>query len=574
MRQGSDALAGINGDFSAGFANVLSNRLRESTMSLSLKLLSLATALAVYGTANAAAVDTNVVASRAMNNIKTHMGATRATTNDAFTVRDVIVDANGTEHVRMDRTYFGLPVLGGDIVVHSRAGSFLGSSQTLQNALSLSVTPTISSNDAIARASKQFTSSTDASPTAQLIVYAAGAAPKLAYETVFSGTGADRTPTRMHYIVDARTGALLAQWDTIRTGTPPAAGGGSSTAAVGKGYSVLSGMVSLNTALNSRKFYELNDLTRGGTHTIDMAGLGDRWTGTQMIDGDNVWGNSSMSDRASVAVDAQWAVSETWDYYNAAFGRQGIANDGQGITLRVHYLTKYNDAFYDSSNDTMTFGDGDGTTYNPFVALDVTAHEISHGVTAKTANLNYSGASGALNEATSDIFGTMVEFYANNANNPPNYLIGEKVFINNPAPQFGLRSMFKPSFDGISPDCYPTPDPDPNGYEYFFNNYMDVHYSSGVANHFFFLLAEGAVPPAGYGLTPADEVCDGNIAITGIGRAAAQQIWYRALTVYMTSSTDYAGARAATLSAATDLYGAGSTTYNAVAAAWDAVNVH
>jgi Zn-dependent metalloprotease len=107
-----------------------------------------------------------------------------------------------------------------------------------------------------------------------------------------------------------------------------------------------------------------------------------------------------------------------------------------------------------------------------------------------------------------------------------------------------------------------------------------VHYSSGVANHFYYLLAEGAVVPAGFGsgtwanLTTASMVCNGNTAITGIGRDAASKIWYRALTVYMTSNTNYAGARAATLSAAADLYGNGTANYNAVAAAWSAVGVN
>ena len=106
-----------------------------------------------------------------------------------------------------------------------------------------------------------------------------------------------------------------------------------------------------------------------------------------------------------------------------------------------------------------------------------------------------------------------------------------------------------------------------------------MHYSSGVANHFYYLLAEGAVVPAGFGagtwanLSPSSLVCNGNTSLTGIGRTAAAKIWYRALTVYMTSSTNYAAARAATLSAATDLYGAGSSQYNAVAAAWTAVSV-
>ena len=107
-----------------------------------------------------------------------------------------------------------------------------------------------------------------------------------------------------------------------------------------------------------------------------------------------------------------------------------------------------------------------------------------------------------------------------------------------------------------------------------------MHFTSGVANHFFYLLAEGAVVPAGWGagtqwnLTPSALVCNGNVSLTGIGREAATQIWYRALTVYMTSTTNYANARVATMSAAGDLYGVGSAQQNAVAATWDAVNVH
>ena len=103
---------------------------------------------------------------------------------------------------------------------------------------------------------------------------------------------------------------------------------------------------------------------------------------------------------------------------------------------------------------------------------------------------------------------------------------------------------------------------------------LDVHYSSGPGNHFFYLLAEGAVNPTGFSYTPSQLVCNGDTGVTGIGRDAAQRIYYRALTVYFTSNETYPQARAHTLQAATDLYGAGSTQYNAVARAWSAVNVN
>jgi Zn-dependent metalloprotease len=114
---------------------------------------------------------------------------------------------------------------------------------------------------------------------------------------------------------------------------------------------------------------------------------------------------------------------------------------------------------------------------------------MSHGVTSRTANLIYSGESGSLNEATSDIFGTMVEYYANNANDPGDYVVGEELFKNNANMSQAIRYMFKPTLDNYSQHCY-----DPATTPTF-----EVHGGSGIANSFFYLLAEGAVVPAGFG---------------------------------------------------------------------------
>ncbi len=119
----------------------------------------------------------------------------------------------------------------------------------------------------------------------------------------------------------------------------------------------------------------------------------------------------------------------------------------------------------------MTYGDGDGSTFGPLVSLDVAGHEMSHGVTENTSNLTYSGESGGLNEATSDIFGTMVEFYAANANDPGDYYIGEEFDLANGE---GFRRMDDPQLDGSSYSCYFAGIGD-----------TDVHYSSGVGDHFF-----------------------------------------------------------------------------------------
>ena len=498
-------------------------------------------------------------------------GIIRGAKGDVFAARDAIVDADGTEHVRFERSYRGLPVIGGDFVMHSRNGQLRNVSQSLKSAARPNLVAQFGSDEAIVEAGARFGSKFFGAPTSRMVVYARGASPVLAHEVVFNGIKADQTPTEMHYFVDASSGRILDQWDTVHTAKPRPGGTGctGATAAVGTGKSLTEGSVVLNTT-KCGSTYQLVDMTRGGGATNNMslktAGLGSVFTGTT-----NVWGDFLVSNAQTVAADAHYGVATTWDYYKNMHGRTGIANDGVGALTRVHYGRNYQNAFWSDGCFCMTFGDGDnGATILPLVALDIAGHEMSHGVTSRTANLIYSGESGSLNEATSDIFGTMVEYYANNANDPGDYVVGEELFKNNANMSQAIRYMFKPTLDNYSQHCY-----DPATTPTF-----EVHGGSGIANSFFYLLAEGAVVPAGFGagtwanLTPSSLVCNGNTSLVGIGRTAAGKIWYRALTVYMTSGTNYAQARAATLSAAADLYGAGSTQHNAVAAAWSAVKVN
>ncbi|MHB9850954.1 M4 family metallopeptidase [Streptomyces krungchingensis] len=478
-------------------------------------------------------------------------------------VRDVVVDKDGTQHVRYDRTYRQLPVLGGDFVVHlAPGGAYRSADRATRSPLSLpSVTPGLAAPKAadlavnalraahLGEALKKIT----AKP--RLVVDALHGTPKLAWQTTVVAQDSLGNPVARSVLTDARTGAQIDAWDTIETAT-------------GDGKSLYSGTVPLETTL-SGSTYQLKDPTRGNTYTGDAANKTDlcifgicfsRAPATLFTDADNHWGSGTTSDRSSAAVDAQYGTNETWDYYKNVHGRNGIAGDGKGSYNRVHYGNNYNNAFWDDSCFCMTYGDGDGTTFGPLVALDVAGHEMSHGVTSKTAALTYSGESGGLNEATSDIFGTMVEWYANNSSDAGDYLIGEKI-VRSGFGKPALRFMDKPSKDGNSADCWSSS-----------VGNLDVHYSSGVANHFAYLLAEGSGAKTVNGVSYDSPTCNGS-TVTGIGHDKVGKIWYRALTVYMTSSTKYAGARTATLNAAKDLYGAGSTEYNAVAAAWSAVSV-
>ncbi|MFF9026860.1 M4 family metallopeptidase [Streptomyces iakyrus] len=478
-------------------------------------------------------------------------------------VRDVVVDEDGTRHVRYDRTYHRLPVLGGDFVLHLNPdGTYRGTSRATTSALSLaSVTPKVTAPKAadlaanLLRAAHLGETLKKLTAKPRLVVDALHGAPKLAWQTDAAAHDERGNPVGRTVLTDATTGARIDAWDTMES-------------ASGDGESLYGGTVPLETTASGSS-YRLKDATRGGTYTGDAENKTDqcllticltRAPATLFTDADNHWGTGTAADRSTVAVDAQYGTDVTWDYYKKVHGRAGIAGDGKGSFNRVHYGKDYNNAFWDDNCFCMTYGDGDGKLMGPLVSLDVAGHEMSHGVTSKTAALTYSGESGGLNEATSDIFGTLVEFHAANAEDRGDWLIGEKV-VRSGLGREALRFMDKPSKDGKSADCWNPKLGD-----------LDVHYSSGVGNHFAYLLAEGSGGKTLNGVAYNSPTCDGS-TVNGIGRAALGKIWYRALTVYMTSSTDYADARTATLSAAKDLYGADSTEQKAVAAAWKAVAV-
>ncbi|MFG3173234.1 M4 family metallopeptidase [Streptomyces sp. NPDC048200] len=470
---------------------------------------------------------------------------------EKLVVRDVVKDADGTVHTRYERTYNGLPVLGGDLVVHeTKAGKTEGVTKATKAAIKVSslkaaVTTAKAEKQALTAAKDAGSDKTAADQAPRKVIWAATGKPTLAYETVVGGLQDDGTPNELHVITDAATGKKLYEYQGIETGT---------------GKSLYSGTVTLSTT-KSGTTYNLTDGTRGGHKTYNLK-HGTSGTGTLFTDADDVWGTgaaSSSTTDQTAAADAAYGAQETWDFYKNTFGRSGIKNNGVGAYSRVHYGNSYVNAFWDDSCFCMTYGDGSGNTH-PLTSLDVAGHEMSHGVTSNTAGLNYSGESGGLNEATSDIFGTGVEFYAANSSDVGDYLIGEKININGDGTP--LRYMDKPSKDGGSKDSWSST-----------VGNLDVHYSSGVANHFFYLLSEGSGAKTINGVSYNSPTSNGT-TVTGIGRAKALQIWYKALTTYMTSTTKYAGARTATLSAASALYGSTSTEYKTVAAAWSAVNVN
>ncbi|MFE9398802.1 M4 family metallopeptidase [Streptomyces flavidovirens] len=463
---------------------------------------------------------------------------------EKLAVRDVVQDRDGTTHTRYERTYDGLPVLGGDLIVaETKAGRTEGVTKASKAPLksidmSAEVAPAVAEKQALGAAKAEGAKKTEADRAPRKVVWMGQGEPTLAYETVVGGLQHDGTPNELHVVTDASTGKKIFEWQAIHNGT---------------GNTQYSGQVTVGSAPS----YTLTDTGRGNHKTYNL-NRGTSGTGTLFSGPDDVWGDGTPQNLETAGADAAYGAGLTWDYFKNVHGRSGIRGDGVGAYSRVHYGNAYVNAFWSDACFCMTYGDGANNT-KPLTSIDVAAHEMTHGITSNTAGLVYSGESGGLNEATSDIFAAAVEFNANNPKDVGDYLVGEKIDIRgNGTP---LRYMDKPSRDGSSKDAW-----------YSGIGSIDVHYSSGPANHWFYLLSEGSGPKTVNGVSYDSPTSDG-LPVTGIGREKAAQIWFKALTTKFGSSTNYAGARTGTLAVAGELYGTTSAEYKAVADAWAGVNV-
>jgi len=279
-------------------------------------------------------------------------------------------------------------------------------------------------------------------------------------------------------------------------------------------------------------------------------------------DSDNVWTDGAL-------VDAHVFSGFVYDYYYKRHGRRGLDNANIAVHSVTHALRRddwyfyplgiilsyFANAFY-LGEGVMYYGDGlppDATLYGQHVnymagALDIVAHELTHGVTDYSSRLIYEGESGALNEAFSDIMATGVEFYFQP--DKADYLAGEDVFTPG-----GIRSLANPMAFG-DPDHYSIRylGRDDNG---------GVHHNSGIANNAFYLAIEGGRHRLG-------------ATVHGVGSQNREQIeraFYRGFTSFLTPSATFSQARGATIQAARELYGSGSAAETAITQAWNAVGV-
>lgn len=334
--------------------------------------------------------------------------------------------------------------------------------------------------------------------------------------------------SRAYYFVDAQSGKILGQKDEIHTSD-----------ATGTGNTLYSGSQTIHSDLYSGS-YRLRDYTRGNgviTKKGDVSGNPD-YT--------NASSNWSLSGADRNAMDAHWGVEMTYDYYKVNFNRNSVDGNGYALTSYVNQSGTTDNAYWDGSS--MHYGKRSGST-NGVTGIDVTGHELTHGVTQYSCGLNYSYESGAMNESISDIMGKSVQFWAKPSD--VNWLLSNDM-------NWIIRDMSNPNAQG-QPDTY-------KGTKWYSGGSDNggVHTNSGVGNFMFYLLVNG-----GNGTNDKGN----SYSVSGIGLSKADQIIYRSQTVYLTSTSQYADWRTACINAATDLYGGASNEVTQVQNAWYAVGI-
>jgi Zn-dependent metalloprotease len=443
---------------------------------------------------------------------------------DALHRTGVIAGTHGLQYVTYARTYKGLSVVGGDVVVSTdAAGTVNGTAVAQSAAISVGTTASVSAA-AAARTAKAQLAKVDSASAATLKVLAWGS-PTLAYESVVEGTDGSGKPSVLHVFVDANTGKVIDSVDYVHEGT-------------GTGYYY--GNVSIDTS-GSGSSYSMTDSTRPGIRCGNQSGT--TYTGN-----DDVWGNGSGTNLETACVDAMYVEQQEFDMLSAWFGRNGVNGSGSGVPIRVG-LAQVN-AYWNGSY--VNFGHSQDNARQA-TSIDVAGHEVGHAIFQYTPGGAGSGnENGGLNEGASDIWGALTEAYINSPLDPPDYTVGEEVNLVGDGP---IRYMYKPSLAG-DPDCYSSSIPS-----------TEVHAAAGPLNHWFYLTAEGSAPAG----KPASPTCNSS-SVTGIGIRKAGEIFYNA-ELLKTSTWRYASVRTATLTAAKNLYPGSCTEFNAVKAAWNAVSV-
>ncbi|MFI5707295.1 M28 family peptidase [Kribbella sp. NPDC051620] len=450
----------------------------------------------------------------------------KASPSDQFVRQQDISTPWGLQYVSYQRTYQDLPVIGGDFVVATDAqGNAKSLTVAQQDVITVDRRPVVTKAAAKKVALKAITDGKAAPGEPALVVYAGTKKPVLAWEAIVQGRNHGEL-SRQKVYVDARTGKFLQAIEQTAAGTGTGIWNGSN--------------LTIGTT-KSGTTYSMTDPARPNLR------CGDQSTGSTYSGADDVWGSTSKTDKEAGCTDVMYVAAGEWDMLKNWYGRNGLDGNGKWADALVGLgdVNAYWGSQYNS--DGVVFGYNNARNW--ITATDVVAHEYGHGLDAMTPG----GISGyPSQEAVADIWGTLSEFYLNNANDKPDYEIGETINLTGSGP---IRYMYQPSKVSGHPDCNSSSLPN------------EIHASAGPMNHWFYLLAEGTNPTNGQ---PTSPTCN-NTTLTGIGHQEAGKLFYNAMLT-KTSNMSYGKWRSTTLTAAKNLDST-CALHAKVKAAWDAVSV-
>lgn len=464
---------------------------------------------------------------------------------ESLKVKSVQEDDLGMTHIRFNQTKNGVNVEGSEVIVHFNKENEVvlvnGSHNVEVVGDKIDTKPSVNADKALqtAKSSVKAPDQLAYEPTSDLVVYPFEGVNSAAYKVNVNFLGDE--PGNWFVFVNANTGEVIDKYNALFD-----ASGVKTKAHKGVGKGVLGEQRQLHTTMEiqpkqgtSFKLYDESHENLEGIYTFDYT------TGKIFENKSSSW----KDEYQSPAVDAHYNSETVYEYYLNEHNRNSLDDNGMAIVSYVHYGNNYNNAFWNGRQ--MTYGDGDGEFMVPLSAgLDVAAHEMTHGVISHTANLNYRFQSGALNESFADVFGTLID--------SDDWEIGEDIIA--PASKedgrTALRSLSNPSKFPVSEERAPYG----NGY---YPEHMDdfydmparvdsggVHVNSSITNHAAYLIGEQ------------------------IGKEKLGKIYYRALTTYLTSNSDFSDARKAIVQSAIDIYDEGSAEEEAVASGFDQVGIY
>ncbi|MEV7770330.1 M28 family peptidase [Kitasatospora sp. NPDC086791] len=433
----------------------------------------------------------------------------------------------GLYSVAYERSYRGLPVVGGDAVVLADGqGKVRGLQSAAPGPVGGSVTPKIGADKA-EKTARTALPAVDSVESNRLVVRVKdGSGGRLAWETVLSGHRGS-APSRLHVFVDAATGEVVDSYDDVHAGTVNSKWNGPAP-------------VTISTT-GSGGSYSLRDPNRPGLSCSDYS------TGQVFSKSGDSWGTGSPTSKETGCGDAMFAAQKEWDMLRDWLGRNG--HDGNGGSWPVKVGLNDVNAYWDGSS--ISIGHSQANEW--IASIDVVGHEFGHGIDQYTPGGANNEA--GLGESTGDIMGALTEAYANEPApyDSPDYTVGEMINLVGTGP---IRNMYNPSLVSNNPNCYSASIPN-----------TEEHAAAGPLNHWFYLLAEGSNPGGG---KPTSPTCN-NSSVTGIGVKDAGRVFYGGMLL-KTSGMTYKRYRTATLTAAKNL-DPSCTFFNRAKAAWDAVSV-